>query len=69
MGYMITSRVSHKRRLAQWRAVADTRDQRIIDAINAGITVTEIHRLTGVSRAHIYRLLRREQQQCQKTAV
>jgi Mor family transcriptional regulator len=78
MGYMD---VSHKiqtadhraqrRLLRQWRNVHESRDARIITAIDSGLGPVEISRLMGVSRMHIYRTIaRREQQEChqQQTA-
>jgi DNA-directed RNA polymerase specialized sigma subunit len=52
--------------LAEWRAMVGRRDALISDALDYGLTPTEIHRVMGVSRAHIYRLLGRKQQ-CQTT--
>lgn len=66
--YMSTSIRVHRQRLQSWRDIYAQRDQRIIDAYSAGISVTEIHRVMGVSRMHIYKVLGREQQSCQKTA-
>jgi hypothetical protein len=55
--------------MQRWREWDDARDEIIMDAIAAGMKPAEIHHVMGVSRAHIYRLLRREQSQCQqKTA-
>lgn len=56
-----------RRSLRSWRAVYASRDQRIAAAFDAGLTVTEISKLSGISRKHIYTVLGREQQQCQKT--
>ncbi len=47
---MTSARANARRSLALWHRIAKSRDQRILDAYDAGLTKSEIHRLTGVSR-------------------
>ncbi len=62
---MTSARANARRSLALWHRIAKSRDQRILDAYDAGLTKSEIHRLTGVSRPHIDVVIRREQdRQC-----
>jgi predicted DNA-binding transcriptional regulator AlpA len=47
-------------RLIGWKAMYDQRDSFIREAHTAGVTITRIHALTGISRATIYRILEKE---------
>ncbi len=40
--------------LKHWRAVKDSRNQVILDALAAGLSVNRIHVLSGVSRDTVY---------------
>ncbi len=43
--------------LADWKRTADRRDEILRGAYRAGVTVTEISQITGVSRTTIYKIL------------
>lgn len=67
MGYMADPLVTHRRVLRNWRRITDARNQRVIDAFNDGLSKMEIHRLTGISRMQIDRILNgKEEAQCQR---
>jgi len=44
-------------RCSEYGAMTRQRDQIVTEALAAGIEIMEIHRLTGLSRATIYRVL------------
>ncbi|MGW2666238.1 helix-turn-helix domain-containing protein [Nocardia tengchongensis] len=43
--------------LIAWREMNDSRDKRVQNAHAAGLNINQIHTLTGISRATIYRIL------------
>jgi predicted transcriptional regulator len=47
----------HRRRLRTWTGNHHSRDERVIAAREAGMTVMEIHKETGLSRTTIYKIL------------
>lgn len=56
---MRNTRSVQKHTLRRWRAVNETRDEKIVSAFIAGLTVTDIHREMGVARTTIYDALRK----------
>lgn len=57
-----TPRSVHKRTLKRWRDNYETRDDKIRAAYSDGMTKLEIHRLTGLSRVTIDRVLKEREE-------
>lgn len=49
-----------RRNLRIYQRISSLRDAAILDAFDAGLSKAEIHRLSGVSRPHIDKVLGRE---------